>query len=422
MNRRFTFLWALVLILALFAVSGAGYYAQASYLAYLERGEYIGSVDDETGNPLAFVGTVASVLLVPVALFALSRRISPFIVAFLLFPAWVGVTAAWSDVIAPTMTIVVKTIVYALGIGTAVRYLNHRQVLQCVAIVALGICGVSLYLCFSDPIFRISIGAEGWRGLFMQKNRFAMFALFSIFLLFPAVFARNTRAMAVVALPVLIACLILSQGKAALAIALVYMAVTGSFVMLSGKREASKRSLLGISLTLVALLIAAAVVIGVLITLGGVTFTGRVDLWRWFLDDLGNHWLFGAGGLTAPSDPAFVERAQRAGKIPSPDSSYVMMIYNQGVIGVMLYVAVITAMWTRVIKIGGSNAIFSIMTLACYLTFAFFESDARLSLAYPGAALVLQLLLLEKSAKQGRSAVAARASRSAALRTDPITT
>lgn len=384
-------------MLALFAVSNAGYFAQASYAAYLEKGWYLKTLDDDPGNPLLFIGTIATVALAPLAVASLWRRISPYIVLCLIVPAWIGISAVWSDVLPQTLVIVAKMMIYVLAIGEAVRPLSYTSTVRCVALMALIICITSLALGFSDPIFRISIGAEGWRGLFEQKNRFAMFALFSLLLIFPTVFNRQTRILGLSTLPILMACLILSQGKSSLALAVTYMVICGVFAVFW---RGSKSGLLWTSVVLVALLLLSAVTIAILLFMVGVTFTGRVGLWQWFFDDLGNRMMAGAGGASAPLDPGLVRRAELSNRAPTSDSSYVMLVYNQGIIGIILYFTVIGAMWARCVKLGSAYAIYPITTLATYVIFAFVESDARFNLSYPTVALLIQMLVLEKFARQ----------------------
>ena len=121
-------------------------------------------------------------------------------------------------------------------------------------------------------------------------------------------------------------------------------------------------------------------VVGYMIGMGMIGFTGRTSLWEWYIHDLGSDLLFGKGGLTMPADPAFSLKASQMGMPPTPDSSYVMMMYNNGVIGIIIYLVSLAMMWRKAAMVVSLKSFQFIMILSCYIIFAFFESGARLAL------------------------------------------
>lgn len=400
----FAALCLIVLALALYATSGAGYFATQNYSDFLQHGYYTGIGEEEEGNSLSVIGTITSVILIISLILSPPRRFNKFAVAFLSFQIWFAITVIWSSNIGPSLISMAKTIIYVLAIYGLMRWMTYRDVIKTLTFTVIIICFISIYLCLTDPIFRISLGADGWRGLFPQKNVLAAFCLFSILLIYPALFQKETRILSIISVPLLIACVILSKGKTALLLSVLYIIIATPIFFYIGSGRRLERNLYFVSIIMAFTLIIVAIITAIAIYGGWIDFTGRVPIWGRAISSLGDHFVFGVGGMATGAAEGITKNTNAEGALVF-DSSYVIILYNQGLIGIIWYLAVVVFFWANIVKTKTRYAVFSILTLVCYIVYAFFESTARLNLSYPGIILMIQCFLTEKLARKEQAEI-----------------
>lgn len=369
------FMWQIIIMLIIFSSSAAGYYSGQSYADFLNQGWYTQVNDADIANPLSIVGTVGSI----VSAFVLFLRFpfKPPTILLIILPVmiWLVVSSFWSATITPSITLAIKAIIYINALDCALDRLDARSAFRAFTWSIAAILVASLVLCIVDPIFRISIGADGWRGLFTQKNRLSSFCLFSMPILIFAIRYNPLSSIFTIILAVFM--LVMSQGKAAIAI----LVIAGSILFIvnvswRGRREV-KTTLLVTCLLFALIFIIASSILVYQINLGLVDFTGRTKIWSWFLDVLGKDILTGKGGLTAAQDPAFVQRSENSGMPSTSDSSYIMILFNNGIIGIILFFSSAVAICILSINKNSRYFVYPIISTFCYVIFAATESDTR---------------------------------------------
>lgn len=400
MGRWLTFVfWQMMIILIVFTVSNAGYFTSDAFNDFMTKGyvteKAAAQMSDAPDNPLLFIGTATSVLSFLVLLFNIPRRMPLLVGLILPMQLWILLSSLWSNTIMPTTVLFVKCILYANALNVAIERLDERRLHQAI-LAAIGIIlTASLLLCLTNPVFQISIGAEGWRGLFAQKNRLASFCLFSALMIFPILRHNLILGTSVLALDVVM--LVLSKGKteiALLALSLVFIVLFNLIVR--GHRNL-KSGLLTISFSFATIFTIVWIFTIYFVYTGSIDFTGRATLWRWYLQDLGENFMIGQGGMTASADPVFVERAMKSGFPPTSDSSYIMMIYNNGIIGLLMFFYSVSRVCSLAINGNSKRYIYLLIASFCYVCFAAMESDTRFSLYFTTFSLFILYGVLAKT-------------------------
>ena len=368
------FFWQISIALIVFTSCNAGYYADSAYLNFATQGVQSSFADESVANPLSFIGTISTITCIGILFLRAPRRIPLPVVIVLPTLTWLMISSLWSNTFLATLSLTIKTIIYINALDCALEKLDVQQAVRAFVWTITAILLVSLALCLIDPIFRISVGAEGWRGFFAHKNRLASFCLFSAPILLLGM--RFNRAVSSIILALLLYMLVMSQGKAALGILLVAsLVIVSSSLVWRGNRDVRPTLLVLVIAFWFILLVSWALII-YQINYGDLTFSGRTIIWNWYIKDLDNLVLIGQGGLTASQDPVFVARAVESHMPPTSDSSYVMILYNNGIVGLMIFF--ITAISFCVISVKNSRYfIYPLVTIFCYIVFAGMESDAR---------------------------------------------
>lgn len=369
------FMWQIIIMLIIFSSSAAGYYSGQNYADFLNKGWYTQVADADIANPLSFLGTVGSIASAFVLFLRFPFKPPSILLIILPVLIWLIISSLWSSTIIPSLALATKAIIYVNALDCALDRLDVRSAFRAFTWSIAAILVASLLLCVADPIFRISVGADGWRGLFIQKNRLSSFCLFSMPVLLFAI--RYNPISSIFTIILAIFMLIMSQGKAAIAISAI-MGLILVIVNLSwqGRREV-KTTLLVTCMLFAIIFIITCSILAYQIDLGVIDFTGRTKIWSWFLDDLGKDILTGKGGLTAAQDPAFVQRAENSGMPSTSDSSYVMILFNNGIIGVILFFASAVAICVSSINKNSRYFVYPIISTFCYVVFAATESDTR---------------------------------------------
>jgi len=385
-------LWQVVLGLIIFASSGAGYYSQSIYVDYFRTGAVAANATTE-GNSLTFIGTLASIAVILMLPLYSFRKTPAVLIGFFLFQLYIVISGFWSFVPKETILSVIKTCVYTMALATLIQRMSYRSIVTSIALTAIVISLISLYLSYTNPIFSISLGTPGWRGLFAHKNRLAGFCLFMIVLLAPAYYLNVRKRLALATVGLLGLTAILSQGKTA-------VAATIGFIIASACLTALTRRKGGLSFlykhsTLVLLFILTIIVPFVLIIVveGDVTFTGRVETWMKFLSLTTDNRFLGMGGYTISSDPAFSALATMQTGAPTPDSSLVLLLCNLGILGIVLYLAFLGWCWRETLQSFSTHSLFSLFTILIYVIYGAMESDAQLGLSLSTVALLGQILI-----------------------------
>lgn len=374
-DRMPTVFWHLVIIFIVISSSAAGYYSDQSYLDFMNKGYYSAISQDEITNPLSVLGTIGSVVCAVVMILRPPLKMPTLILIILPVLLWLVISSLWSNTFTESALLALKTIIYVNALDCALTRIDAKTALTAFTWAIAAILLSSLVLCIADPIFRMSIGADGWRGLFTQKNRLSSFCLFSVPILFLAV--RSIPLFAGVTLALTSFMLIMSQGKAAITIL-----ALGTIVMLCvnfilrGVRQA-KPTLAMLCFAFVTIFVVTWIIIIYQINSGVIDFTGRTRIWSWFLSDLGNDIIIGKGGLTAAQDPRFVERAITSGIPTTSDSSYVMILYNNGLMGLLIFFTSVASFLVISIQQNSKYSIYPIIAMFCYVVFAATESDTR---------------------------------------------
>ncbi|CAH0356896.1 O-antigen ligase family protein [Sphingobium sp. CECT 9361] len=372
--------WQIVIALIVFSSSNAGYYADQSYSDFIDKGWYTASSEESPVNPLSIWGTVGSIVCVGILLLRIPRRVPPLIQIILPVQIWLVTSATWSYTFGPTLFLSLKTIVYANALSCSIAELDPPKAIRAFTLSIAAILLVSLYLCVTDPIFTASIGADGWRGLFPQKNRLSSFCLFSGLILLLGM--RFSPILSGGTLVLLLFMLTMSQGKAAIGIMSLALLTVICFTLAMRRRRNPKSAMAALCLTFLMIFIISWAIVLYQIDRGMLTFTGRTKLWAWFLQDLGDYILVGKGGLTAPTDPVFVRRAVAHGVPVTSDSSYVMILYNNGIVGLLLFYYTAIQICVKSVKTNSQHFIYPIIGIFCYVLFAGTESDTRFLFYY----------------------------------------
>ncbi|WP_156348949.1 O-antigen ligase family protein [Sphingomonas sp. Leaf230] len=367
--------WQIIIFLIIFSSSAAGYYSGQNYADFMNRGWYTQASDSDLANPLTVLGTIGSVACAFVLVLRFPFKPAPILLMLLPVLSWLIISSAWSNTISSTAVLTLKAVIYVNALDCALRQLDAKSAFRAFSWSISAILLISLALCISDPVFRISIGADGWRGLFTQKNRLSSFCLFSIPVLMFGM--RLTPISSLFTLILTAFMLVMSQGKAAIAIigaaAIILFAVNMSW---RGRGEAKTTLLVTCILFAFTFIVISSALI-YQVNLGLIDFTGRARIWSWFLDDLGKDIFFGKGGLTAAQDPIFVQRAESSGMPSTSDSSYIMILYNNGIVGIFLFFATAVGICVSSINKNSRHFIYPIISVFCYIIFAATESDTR---------------------------------------------
>jgi len=392
---KLQWLWQIALALIIFSVSGAGYYDQDIYAKFLHTGAV--SVDtDMDRSPLTAIGTLASITAVLLLPLCSIRKMPSVLVGFFLFQIYILISGLWSFVPKETAFSVIKSCIYAVSLATLIQRMSYRNIVTSLAITAIVIAGFSLYLSFTDPVFRISLGTTGWRGLFPHKNRLAGFCLFMIILIIPSYYYNVRKRLVLFALSLLTLALLLSQGKTALAAAVSFVILTVWPISIAKRRGGlsflHENSM--IFLIFVVFIIFPFVVISTVI--GDITFTGRINTWANFLSATADNRFFGLGGYTIFSDENFSKFTTREFGAPTPDSSLVSMLCNFGILGITLYLIFLGYCWIEMLRRFNKYSIFGLLTILMYVIYGSMESDAQLGLSLPTVALLTQALISQR--------------------------
>ena len=389
----------LTLVLLVYSTSGAGYYTHPGFEDIMTVG-YIRDQFAEFSNSLAIIGTVASAAAVAALFFIRPGRWPWILSAFLAFQAYWVVSATWSPVLLETFYAVFKICVYALALWVVLGHLTFRQITAALAVAALLIGLVSAYLALTNPVFTFSLGAEGWRGLFMTKNQMGAFCMFAIVLLFPACFmtkgGARLSAMAVTA--ALVVLLGLSQSKTGIALTGLYMSSGYLAYRLSTDLDKS-RALLFVTLGWIIAVAAFAPTLLDAVAGGEVTFTGRVRIWQFFIDQLDTNVIFGMGGFATPLDRELASKAIVAVQNAGPDSSWVSILCNAGLVGILLYLFLLGACFKFHYENQSSYSVFAYCGVLVYLTFGAVESSAQLTGGFPTLVLLAQVFIATLAAR-----------------------
>lgn len=407
LDIKYHWLWQIAFALIIFSASGAGYYSQDVYTTYLSTGSVSGSIDADA-NPLSIIGTLGSIaaaLLLP--LYPI-RKTPAVITAFFLFQIYIAISGLWSFVPKETALIVVKTTLYAMAITTLVTKMSYRSIVIVLIVTAVTIALISLYLSYTNPIFATSLGTSGWRGLFSHKNRLAAFCLFMILLIAPAFFLKIIRWPALATVTLLLITSILSQGKTAIATVMAFLIYSSCLVFIAKRRDGLLFLRKHSTLVLLFVIFVAVPLIFVIAIASDVTFTGRVGTWAKFMSLTADNRLFGLGGYTMPSDTTFADLALRYTGTPALDSSFISLLCNFGIVGILLYFIFLAYCWKVASRDFSVYSIFSLFTVLIYPIYGAMESDAQLSLSLPSVALIAQLIISQRMFDSSKTALARR--------------
>jgi len=390
--RHLNHIYVLVFLMLIYAFSGAGYYNDSAYTAYLESG-----ITGPIGNykePFEFIGTVVSVLCVTIA--ALNFKILSDRRFLIIVPlhVWLILSSLWTPTILQSVMSSIKIAVYLITLIVCSDRLSERNLKWGFVAATFTIIAISLYLCLSDVQFRVSIGADGWRGLFPHKNTFAVFCFFSTTVLYSF---RFTNKLFLYAMSLtLLFCIIMSQSKTAMGMTVAFFIMRAAYKLILLIKPDPYLARRALNFTLMIILTFVALTFYYLVSEQEVNFSGRTYIWRWYLQDLGGDALWGMGGSTAPSDPAFVERAQASGILLSSDNSYVMILYNLGIIGLLLYAYAVVRMITMAVSYEGQNDATALSMIYCYIIYATMESGNKLMFSFSTMAILLVICRLKR--------------------------
>ena len=390
--------WQMVIGLVIFVSCAAGYYNSDLFNDYISKGYYTVNVDDVFGNSLEILGTITSIVCAAVVAISPPKKIPNFVLLTLPINMWIAISSVWSNTIAASVVYFLKYLIYFTALDISFTNLSRRKIVIAIYLAISAIALASIIVCISDPAFRTSLGSDGWRGLFSQKNRLATFCMFSIF--FCTQVKSPNLPLFFVAISTSILLLVMSLGKTEIFL-LIYYAIT-VFIMYTfvnfGITVRRVNSLFSTIFVMIGPV--AAGVVFYMVSAGMIDFTGRARLWIWYMHDLGGDLLQGRGGMTSPVDPSFYQRVFSLGIQSAPDSSYVLLMYNLGLIGLAIYFANIAMIWRRALTIGNKNSIKFIVMLSCYLIYASMESSARLVLEYSTFVVLVVLHFLDQTETQ----------------------
>lgn len=370
--------YLLVFAAVIFVASGAGYYNNAGYESYIQTG--YGELVEGYKDPLSAVGTLASFICCIVAILNFKLFLDRRFIIIVPLHAWLLLSSLWTATITQSAISTIKIAVYYVAIIACVDKLKERELKNTFLLLFLALFVISLLLSITDPQFRVSIGVDGWRGLFQHKNIFALFCFFSIFAIFSFQWRYAYAPYAIMAL-ILIG-IILSQSKTALGMLIAFSLMRLSYVIIHSlqpdpaKARRGVNTLFGIVLTLFGL------ALYYLVFEQGIDFSGRTYIWKWYLQDLGDRVIWGMGGSTAPSDPAFVERASANSMLLSSDNSYIMIIYNLGLIGLSIYLMTIGRILSIAVSARRQRDATFISAVYCYIVYATMESSNKMMFSY----------------------------------------
>jgi hypothetical protein len=387
--------YAISLALIIFACSQAGYYdgkafADFSTLGYSTSTEAISN----TLTPIGTAGSVAAVLVV------LSRITAPMgrtLLWFLGFQLFIAITALWSTVLTPTWFGIFKAVIYVVALSVISLRLSEAAIVKTVAYTALIICLVGDYLALTNAAFATSLGAAGWRGLFIHKNGFAAFCLFSFVIVLPGIYVRPTRAVAFLTCVVLLATLVATQGKSALIAAVLYAGLVVPLMALKRFGISGPAIIRALTLAMLAVLLLGVPALILLILNGSITLTGRVQIWAEFFEELTPRFIYGFGGNTTALNPSALDDRFSSAGTAAIDSSIIATTLNLGVIGLLAYLCFLARCWSYTIKQSRqARTIFCAASIVAFLLIACVESTAQITATFPTAMLLLQFFMLER--------------------------
>lgn len=383
----------LSLALMLFKLSKAGYYGSSEYEFFAQNG-YASTktlaIDPDNNNPFGFIGTAYSIVAVVLLIILRPSRPRAQYVVLLVIYAYIEFTALWSDVLYETSyNLIVSGLAVFILMSIIDRLPISRIYYAFFALTAL-VCLISIYLSSTQSAFRVSLGTTGWRGSFYHKNGLAAFCMFGLIFLLPFITSRRYRMTAGAMVAILFSLTILSEGKTALYVSIAYAIVATALRLIQRSNE---KLFAFIYKIVFPFLIASIVAIVPLVAFwSDAAFTGRARLWRFFLQGIDYNLIYGFGGLSLKSDPAIALAAMQAVGIPEPDSSIVLMIFNQGIIGILLYLFLLFYLLQKCIRSSSPFAPYASASILSYVAYGCMESDASL---VASLGLVIILLLVE---------------------------
>ena len=340
-------LCALMLSFSLFAASGATY----SPIVDFSMAHRLNA--DISRDPLAIIGTLASLFSLAVSLMAiLQNRWRPTLLSIsaIIFCLYSAASLSWGIFSWPALGETLKGILYIIAVPCAIQELGFRRSANIALATIFIILAVSIILCVTDARFsadglitkRTKFDLHsfilGWRGLFIQKNWLAMFCLSSImfFIFTYKQFVFNVFYWIALAMAVYL--LIQSHGKTSESIALLTIFI---FIFGNINRRTLNLDMKFVSLGIVAIffVFAALSLSGVLFSRFDWTFTGRSGIWQeyWKLGMDAPYFGHGSGDVWK-RDELFNEIRQNADGMTSAHNAFLGVFFTRGLAGLAIMI------------------------------------------------------------------------------------
>jgi len=400
-------IYQIALALILISAAQVAYVTSEAFSFFLQKGY---APEDVTVTIQNFgLGTAATFFSAVLCLIALPRLPRLPVIALLPFLAFVGISTAWSSVPVESLSVLAKIVGYSIAICYLVSALPLERLMAPLVLVAISVALASAYLVFVDPDFKDTLGVPGWRGAFAAKNTLGAFSMYMFILILPfsRLFSGRRAAVSRVVSLLLLALAIASQSKTATAIIVMYYVFSQLLLALDGRsgQQGRRRAILWVAFILWVLVFTATMsVVGFGVSTGDVTFTGRTRVWDFFWQYFLSSPVLGIGGYSLGLDESIAALGNRNVNMPTPDSSYIIMLANQGIIGATLYLTGLGFLFASYYRTATRYSYLGFCGLLAFVAHGTLESGSQFSLSLGLMVVLFQATLSRKIAEQERLA------------------
>jgi hypothetical protein len=347
------------------------------------------------------IGTIATICAALICIAAIPRLPRLAVIAIVPFLAFVGISAAWSSVPEETLKALLKVAGYAIAVCYLVVELPSNKLRTCLLTSAIIGAVASLYVVQVDPTFKDTLGVPGWRGMFDTKNYLGAFCMYMFILISPfhMITAERGTILPRVVNVCLLALSVMSQSKTATAVMVLYYVFCRLLLAADSRRVTTSRrkTILWIALVMWILTFSAVMTaVGFGIQSGDLTFTGRVRVWSFFWQYFLNSPAFGLGGYAVGLDDTISTLGKRAFNMPTPDSSYVILLANQGLAGAILYLGALGVLFNRYYQSASRFSYLGFCGLLAFVAHGVLESGSQFNLSIGLIAVLIQATFAQK--------------------------
>jgi hypothetical protein len=387
------FIMASILVILIFAISGAGYYPIADDF---NRPTFAA----QDAPILAAIGTIATACCGALTIFGLTKRVAPnyLMSVLMLYAAALLFSCFWARDPTSSLKLILKSSIYLYAVYVICQSLSQTMIARSLLLGILIVCAFSCALILLDPNFATTGPISGWRGAFQHKNGLASFCTFGIAGLLACRQEQKMRGWVLFAGTACALLLLGSQGKTGIAMTAVVVATTAAG-LLTGLASADQRKFASLAVATIFITITIAVAL-VVSSSTAISFTGRTLVWDFFGPLVVDNFLYGLGGV-AIADPELQVQAWRAVGQMQPHNSYIALMLNIGVAGVLFYFAFAAVVLMDASRASDPKAAsLMLATLASYSAYGMIESNYGLMLSFPLMIVVVQSAFVETESTQ----------------------